>query len=188
MYHAAQGHPTMHYDSRFSNFFFCGYDNKKNLYVSAEPYGSHRYDADLLRLAPGHSSFDPSQRLDATLYGNSQFEPSVQWDDSDMTVTALASGSDRDAHPDHLPNTPVSVYRLHVSGSNGTVIGTTTVTAKKDHHLGQSWIQGGTFVGLYTREAEKVGLWAYPEGGTPQQTVVTDSRYLLQGVTVSVAP
>lgn len=109
------------------------------------------------------------------------FQQSVQWDGSHMTI----SNSEDPAHD------PVSVYRLRISGDTAAVIGTTQLHNRKNHHAGQSWIQGNTIIGIDYTGYRDVAFWAFPNGGKPEQRITrvgglrTENLY---GVTVSVPP
>lgn len=166
----------MYYSSQFT-FFYCGYDNQGNLYVSAWN-DQHENQAQLVRLATASGNFEQII-LDATLYMDVGFEfwPSVQWDGKRMTVS---SGSERK---------PASIYRLRILGSAATVAGMTDLSTQKDVYTGQFVIQGRTVVGLgnYTRGAAAF-LWRYPKGGSPYRKLNRAAhRYELRGAAVSIA-
>ena len=171
--HAA-GSPTMYYSSQFS-FFYCGYDDKGNLYLSAWD-GQHLNQAQLVRLASGNGTFQQIS-LNTTLYIKSEFWPSVQWDGKHMTVS---SGSQREA---------ASIYSLRISGRSATVARTTELSSQKNNYSGQFVIQDRTVVGLgnYKRGAT-VFLWQYPRGGSPYRNIKKAGHgYELRGAAISVA-
>ena len=130
IYTDAQGTPTMYYSSEFVGFVFCGYDDKGNLYLSASN-GEYGNQLQLARLASGSGSFELID-LNAKLYTGFLFGSSVQWDGKHMTVSS-------DHNPQHEA---VSVYRLSISGSSARVIGTTSLSSRKERHAGQSWNRG----------------------------------------------
>ena len=172
----ATGTPMMYYSSQFT-FFYCGYDNRGNLYLSAWN-DQQENQALLVRLATASHSFEQIT-LDATLYMDVGFEfwPSVQWDGKHM---AVSSGPER---------RPASIYRLRISGSTATVAGTTNLSTQKDVYTGQFVLQGRTVVGLgnYKRGAT-VFLWRYPRGGSPyRKASKAGHRYELRGAAISVA-
>lgn len=173
IYARARGKPRMYYDrnAEVGDFLFCGYDDKGNLYLSAlDEYTAPRL---LLRLAKGRSTFDIID-VDTRLYGG----PSVQWDGKYVTVSSVPEGGARG---------PLSVYRLRISGSAAKVVGTTKLSVLKNRYRGQSWIQGGTIIGIDRpeRSYESVSLWPYPKGGKPRQSIQKIASEL-EGVAVSL--
>jgi hypothetical protein len=62
---------------------------------------------------------------------------------------------------------PVKIYRLSISGSTASVVGTTRLRVATQHHSGQSWIEGNTVVGIYGQTYKNLALWPYPKGGSP---------------------
>ena len=175
IYQDATGDPTI-YSSDFA-FHYCGYDNKGNLYLSA---ASDRYgnQAQLIRLGSGSSEFEQIS-LNEKLYAYSLW-PSMQWDGKHMTVTS---------NPDRKP---LLIYRLHISGSSATVVGTTDVSSPKNHYNGQTWIRGNTVIGTgYTKRSnENAFLWPYPTGGVARQQIKKVGNVRnpeISGLTVSVA-
>ena len=176
IYQHATGKPTIYYSSQYVIFRSCGYDNKGNLYLVS---GSNRYNqqAALLRLAKGSSEFEQIS-VNAKLYVYSLW-PSVQWDGKHMTVSS---------NPDRKP---LLIYRLHISGSTATVVGTTEVSSAKNNYHGQTWIHGDTIVGTgYAKRAyESAFLWPYPAGGAPRRQIKKVGNVRapeVSGVTVSV--
>ena len=105
----------------------------------------------------------------------------MQWDGKHMTV---ASNPYRK---------PLLIYRLHISGSSATVVGTTEVSNPKNYYQGQTWIQGETVVGVgYAKRGwESAFLWRYPAGGVARRQIkrVGDVRFPeVSGVTLSLSP
>ena len=131
IYQHASGAPTIYSNSEF-HFFYCGYDDRGNLYLSSNDY---RYAdrAQLVRLASGSNQFEQVD-LSRKVY-TGQVLPSVQWDGNHMTISS------------DIGREPISIYRLRISGSAGTVVGTTTIRSQKNVYSGQMWIQGSTFLG-----------------------------------------
>jgi len=179
VYAGAQGQPKMYYvqNNKIQGFRFCGYDNDDNLYLAA--VDNYHSNNDLLRLSNGSSSFE-TINLPKKLYGWSP----VQWDGKHMTVSSDPSVHSRRGGP-------ISIYRLRISASSATIIGTTELNSEKNHYGGQLWIQGNTVtgVGAYKRGYENAFLWPYPNGGKPRRTIkkVGYRGVELFGVTVSVA-
>jgi hypothetical protein len=183
VYSASSGTPTIYYSSDFSNFFFCGYDDQSNLFLSALNTSSRTGEFALVGLAKGSSSLQQIS-LNAKLAGyDVDFAPSVQWDGKHITVSSL-NGSETL----HRGRTKILVYRLSITGVTAKVIGATTLkTASRNLHFGQSWIQATAVIAAYTLDGQRVGLWAYPRGGVPKQAIKVLARPSspFWGVTVS---
>jgi hypothetical protein len=159
VYAQATGNPTMYHSSAFIAFTACGYDNASNLYALATTSSSPHQTA-LARLASGSEAFQ-SLSVDAKISGGYRFVPSVQWDGKHMTVSS-------DSAQGHQ-KLPILIYRLNVSGSDATVIGTTQLNSPRNLHGGQSWILGGKLFGTYYYKGEKyLAFWKYPKGGEAQ--------------------
>ncbi len=156
--------------------WYCGYDDKGNLYVSAV---DDRYadQARLLRLAAGDSRLELIS-LNAKLYTGTQW-PSVQWDGKHLAVSSM------------LYRKPITIYRLRISGRRATVVGNTTLSDRINNYYGLTWIQGGTVIGTdtYKRGYENALFWPYPKGGAPDRAIrkVADLKQQLWGVVVSLA-
>ncbi len=155
VFESAKGNPQMYYNSGLPSFYFCGYDSGGNLYLSAWNYSAQQFA--LTSIAYEGSSIGVIN-LNAKLYGDNFLEPSVQWDGKNMAVSSISYGPIRST---------VVIYRVKVSGSNATVIGTTKLTVKNHARMGQIWIQGDaalSFV-ISAKFAVGVGIWRYPKGG-----------------------
>jgi hypothetical protein len=180
IYKSARGKPKMYYNSTFSSFNFCGYDDKGNLYLSAYPYDNSANGTDLVRLAKDSKSIDLIN-LKTPLWGS----PSVQWDGKYITASSFS------------PNGAVrvlTVYRLSISGDNAVVVGTLKLKGEHHHdrHVGESWIVGSTIVGsVLNGTYGNVSFWPYANGSSkPTHTIkrVMDlSKGQPYGITVSPA-
>jgi|HubBroStandDraft_4_1064222.scaffolds.fasta_scaffold00333_23 hypothetical protein len=175
VYAAAQGSPNLYYSSSLG-IELCGYDNKGNLYLSV--FNGQQNTAQLARLAKGGDSIS-LMTLNVTIDTDPEyFTPFVQWDGKHVTISSYKGfGS------------PVLVYQLAVSGNQATAVGTTNLDSKKNHHAGQSWIQGNKFIGIaLVKSASNVALWSYPKGGSPTsqiKKVIERNIGSLDGVVVS---
>jgi hypothetical protein len=168
IYKHASGEPVMYSSSQFA-FYFCGYDSNGNLYLSASN-GNYLDQEQFVRLAKGSSAFQQIS-VDTTLYAVNSLPSSVQWDGKHMTVS---SGS---ASIGQGYDGPLYLYRLSISGGSATVVGTTTLSSKKNRtKSGQIWIQGVRVIGSdYFRGHGGIDSWSYPDARKPQ-TVVTPNK------------
>lgn len=174
--------PTMYYSSTFSNFWYCSYDDKGNLYLSAGVSGGY----ELARLGPGSGSIEAVD-LTAQLYGATLLVPRPQWDGNKMTVSSTLTQVESEQYTG-----PVNLYGLKISGNKAKIIKTTRLDAPQRKQRGETWIQGNTVIGVdYNHGWPYVEFWSYPSGGEPTHGI-KHKQYppgsLLWGVTVSVAP
>ena len=72
----ASGNPKMYYSSEYG-FYYCSYDNKSNLYLTAA--NGSTVKAVLVRLASGSASFDQISLI-PKLYVAGNIAPTVQWE------------------------------------------------------------------------------------------------------------
>ena len=94
----------------------------------------------------------------------------------------------------NTPNAPYGKeFQLKISGSSATVV--KTFRYKGPIHCGlYSWIQGGNIAIPYQGRghAYLVGIWKYPGGGKPFETIKSfdgeKTSQTIESVTVSVAP
>jgi hypothetical protein len=151
--------PIAYSNPAILHFFFCGYDASGNLFVDG--YGSTGYpEFELAELPKGGKSL---KRI--MLNQQIEYPGGVQWDGQYMTVGDYKTGI---------------IYRFTVSGSHGTVEGSTTL----DKGLGtrQYWIENGTVVGakyIYRHgygHGHVIGFWQYPYGGDPIKGIPSPYR------------
>lgn len=169
VYANVNGNPAKYTEPRLKAFYYGGYDNNGNLFVDGLTNDSQFVFAEL---AKGQSKF-------TTIALNKKFVNSpgnVQFDGSDSTIK---SG--------------LSIYRVQVSGSSGTIVGKTT--------LNRSWslppsstIFNGTVIaaqGGGHHPGHGVAFWHYPDGGKPfliLTSVSQNKKDVIDGTTVAVAP
>jgi|HubBroStandDraft_4_1064222.scaffolds.fasta_scaffold143965_1 hypothetical protein len=168
VYTGAHGYPKFYSDPSFNSYLFCTYDAGGNLYVDGVNSGTTQ--TEFAELPTGSSTF-----TDITLNRNISYPGAVQWDGQYIAF--------QDASTDVL-------YRVKVSGSNGTVV--QTVHFKQEHSdlVAQFWIAGSTIImpfGTQHRRAKAVGFWPYPAGGAPTTVLHAPGSTELYGVTLSLA-
>jgi hypothetical protein len=152
---------------------YCGYDNAGNLFVDG--WGSG-LKAGLAELPKGRDTFL------AVSVSQSVGEPGqLQWDGKYMRYES--SG-----YP------PLVISQLEVSGSQATVVGTTTLQGIRGGSR-QSWIYKDTIIAPYSNHGpydRNIGIWKYPKGGKPSRKVTRFQGYFKKnlgfyGATLSVA-
>ena len=159
VYKNASGSPAL-YQSGNLIFDYCSYDASGNLYVDGD-YGSGE-DFGFVELPKGGSAL----KL-ITLNQSFQNPGIVQWDGKYMTVG---------------DNTAENIYRFRFSGSQGTLVGTTSLAGAPEMY--QWWIEGDKVVGGNGNSPPAVYYWGYPAGGSPIKTITKGMLYP-DGVTVS---
>jgi hypothetical protein len=161
----ASGSPTYYSAPGFWEYYFCGYDEKGNLFIDglSSPGTGHFTFAELPR---GSTTFK-----DITLNQYIGFPGGVQWDGKHVAV------GDQIA----------TIYRFAISGSQGTLVGTTQLSGAKE--VKQAWIQGARLIApnSVSGPGANVLIYDYPTGGGAIKTIERGVEGP-QGATVSLAP
>ena len=148
IYKGAQGNPT--YYSVSIEAQWAAYDDNGNLFVD----GSNA----LAELPKGSGTFS------SITLNKSISTESLQWERGYLTI-ASAGGKDLG---------PLYIYRVKISGSNGTIVGATALNVRKKLSFdgnGQYWIQGGKILGAGDKH-NCLQIWRYPAGGNAIKTPV----------------
>lgn len=165
IYQGAQGSPTTYTDSSFQSYAATTFDGRGNLFI----IGSGDLPFEFAELPQGGSALI-NLTMSQQIYGSH-----IQWDGTHLAVTQRAT-SNR-----HFP----FVYRVSVSGSTGTLVGTTTFGRLRGPDSGNvSWIEGNMIT--MDDHLTKLGFWRYPRGGKVDK-VVTGFNWGHAGMTVSRA-
>jgi hypothetical protein len=166
IYQGARGKPTTYTDPNLYSYFFCGYDNKGDLFVDGQPTASGGFA--LVELPSGRST---SKNI--TLSQSIGFPGDVQWTGKDLAV------GDQNPYSNEI-------YQFKISGNKGTEIGSTSLTGPYD--VVWFWIQGSSVManGDNESDTDMVDIWNYPAGGSATQTITKSVSYP-EGVTVSVS-
>jgi hypothetical protein len=132
------------------------YDGRGNLFVGGDSdYGGKYFR--LAELSRGSSNLT-NISMNEQIGGNTS-DYSVQWDGRCVAVTEFETRS-----------AALPVYRVKISGSQGTVVDTIKLLKTPRNHFsgGFSWIQGHTII-LPDYGGNALGFWAYPRGGRAQK-------------------
>jgi hypothetical protein len=160
----AKGSPTTYTYSDGTTNTFCGYDNEGNLFVDTFS------KSELLELPKGGSGL-----ISLELSGLSGFPWQVQWDGGHIAIE------------DH--DKPGSIYRIAISGSSATVVGTTRIEGITGEARA-SWIQDDHIVIPFNLHVGKghysIGIWKYPAGGTVTRILARDVFDEPFDVTISI--
>jgi hypothetical protein len=154
---------SVYYSYDISNYYYCGYDAKGDLFVNGQGFGTQMKLAELRKGAKSLTDIALQPNISVSGMGE------VQWDGHYITVEDL---------------TDSRIYRLRISGAKATVAGTAQLSGWNGPAL--SWIQGSTVVVPTGIGGASLGAWKYPRGGKPTKTAKAPGGMF--GVTVSVAP
>lgn len=147
------------YKTPLSSALYCTYDADGNLFVDG--MNSSAQGA-IVELPKGKSSFKAIS-LNKAIDG---FR-AIQWDGKALAVEATQGSGE------------ITIYRFRVTGSSGTVIGTTTLrtnyNVESRRGNAEFWIRGNHILeGTNDSSGSKpsyLQFWKYPEGGDPYKTV-----------------
>jgi len=153
----AKGTPKTYTPPNMSNPYFCGYDDKGNLYVDGTQTG--RSTEFILAERPKGKPFN-----DITLKGGTiNFPGNIRWDGKYLLI------GDQDYKP--IFGQPYRSGIYETTGAGGKIVGSTPLTGSGDI-LGY-WIEGNTVIGpdfQYPNE-NNVYFYKYPAGGKPIKTL-----------------
>ena len=161
-----KGTPSI-YGSHLDSLF-CGFDDSGNLFVdglSGQSYG-------FSELPNGSDSFT-TLTIDDSVGQPGQ----VQWDGKHITYEGISPRKTK-------------VSQLSVSGTSVSIVGTILLKGIKPRAY-ESWIYDGAIIvpfSTHSFAAKRVGVWAYPKGGTKANAFPHFSTKAteLHGVTISV--
>jgi hypothetical protein len=168
IFRAGHNLPNFYQDPAVNSFFFCGFDDKSNLYVDGADVGS--YHTLFAELPAGSTTFT-NITLDKTI----GYPGGVQWDGK---YVAVQDSYNR------------AVYRFKITGANGKSMKTVHFTNDRSTLIAQFWIAGTKIIlpyGTNKRAVRSVGYWAYPAGGSASQSFKVHPVTELIGVTLSRA-
>ena len=172
VYPHASGSPSFYSNPNIFYYYYCGYDDKGDLFVDGETQGSV---FGLGELAKGGNTlnFIP---VNETIY----LPGGVQWDGKYLAV------GDQVAVKHNFTSV---IYQFSISGSAGTDVGTTILTGSAQ--VAQFWIparrkagEGTHVIGPNQNGADTL-FWDYPSGGNPIKTISGETDPV--GATISLA-
>jgi hypothetical protein len=154
VYIGAKGSPTIYSDeANFIHPTSVSYDNQGNLFVGGYGQGGDVFQ--LAEIDSGSSTFtgiEMSKQITGAV--------SIQWTGKVLAITSTM---------ERLGST--YVYQVKISGSSGTIIGTTSLHSHSNQGRVMSpysWIQGKTIIVPVRKGA---GFWLYPNGGAEKNPV-----------------
>jgi hypothetical protein len=170
IFQGASGTPTFYEDPNIYWYYNCGYDDDGNLFTDGNNESAPPPFAELPRGSGTFTNITLSQGL-------ADGGP-IQWDGSHLAV----------GYGDHAGSV---IYQVTISGSVGTVVGTTSLQSPREDNAFSFWVAGQTIVSAYQTRRNRyrrIGIWAYPAGGEPEKHIDSvASGQSFWAVTVSVA-
>lgn len=163
----AQGSPTDYTDSAFLSYEDAAYDGSGDLFI----YGG---DDKFAELPAGEGTF-----ANISISGL-KLPRAIQWDGKYLAI--LCGKVSTKSHQ--------TVSRVQVSGSEGTVVGSTRFKGLLHKPGAAFWIQGNEVAvraGETKAKGTEVGIFDYPAGGKPVGIISTGQNLDFM-LTVSVAP
>ena len=146
VYPGAKLPATVYSDPNFYRYYYCGYDDKGDLFVDGIRRDNRFQFAELPK---GSSTL-----VDVTINETIASPGGVQWDGTDVAVGDSSTDT---------------IYRVSVSGSSGTVVGTTTLTNGSGSVF---FIDGAQIIGEeISKSGTNFALWKYPAGGKPTKSL-----------------
>lgn len=175
VFHKATGTPVDFSNPNIWYYYYCGYDNKGNLFVDGETQGSVFGLGEVPR--GGHKL--KFINVDETIY----LPGGVQWDGKYLAV------GDQVAVKRNFTST---IYQFAIKGNTGTEKSAMVLTGSS--YVTQFFIpfvdasrkhKRGTLLIGPNQNGASTMIWDYPAGGDPVQTISGESAPI--GVTVSLA-
>jgi hypothetical protein len=163
----AQGQPSFFTDSAIQAYQSVTYDGQGNLYALGGSSGNGYPPYQFAELPSGSGNFT---NITVPVLKRPLF---IQWDG--QYVAALGGRVRHGKHSDPI------IYRLAISGSTGTLVGSTKFKGLGDNAGRGFWIQGNQVVlqdGAVNGH-QMLGTFAYPAGGKPTKTFKTGSNYIV---------
>ena len=167
----AQGPPTNYMASNFNFLQYGGYDPKGDFFAFGDYGTEFSGEGELAELPKGGKSIIP------VLVNQHIYADEVQWDGKYLAIGGNG-----------YPDQPVPVYQVNVSGSHATVVNTVELEDSHETRVRQQfWIQGNRIIQGFDHVRD-LGIWRYPQGGSPASTIKHFAGHRIWGVVVSVAP
>jgi hypothetical protein len=173
VYKGARGKPTVYTDRKFQEFFFCGYDDKGNLFVDGQ---NRDIQFELAELPKGVATL-ASVTLDQSI----GWPAGVQWDGKYVAVGNAGKTCGSCTGP--------TIYRFAIQDGRGQLAGSTALGGGA-WDVYQFWIDGKTVIVpneyCHTQCLSDVLFFAFPSGGTATKKILQGRGYP-EGVVVSEA-
>jgi hypothetical protein len=149
IYKKAGGTPRFYTDPAFHSYFSCAYDDKGDLFVDGADKRKHVEFAELVHGGKSLTAIK-LRKLPAKIL----IAGGVQWDGKYIAIGSQLS--------------PAAIYQIRVTGSTGTVVGTTPLD-EVQIVIG-FWKQGSKVVAPDALAGE-INFYDYPSGGDPTKVI-----------------
>ncbi len=178
IYTNARGLPITYTDSNIYYLTDATYDGSGNLFIVGTYSGSRPFA--LLELPKGGKALE-ELRTEPIL--NAAQNGSILWDGRYLAIGATKNITRGSHHPIRS-----IVYRVQVSGSSATVIGSEPLGLERRSAFPQFWIGNHTIIQPAGQHAWQIDFWKYPKRGTYHRSlsVKREGILCLCGTTISV--
>lgn len=170
IYAHGKGTPTIYSDSKMTNVYFVGYDDKGNLFLDGATPPSIGFV--FAELPKGKKKFSNIKLKGGYIY----FPGKVFWDGKYVTVADQSYGGTLDTS---------GINRT--TGAGGKIV--SSIPLKGSGDIVDFWIYKGTLIGPDFQDGpeNKVLFYKYPAGGKPTTILKYHSFYETIGAAISVA-
>ncbi len=172
VYAHAKGTPQMYSDPKIYEVFWCGYDDKGNLFVDGQPSNTGN-GFQFAELPKGKKTF-----TNITLKGGTvNFPGQIEWDGKYVLV------GDQEAQGQGMPETS-AVYET--TGAGGKIV--KKIALKGSSDVSEYLVQGASLIGPNSLGGSFAGgnvlFYKYPGGGAPTKKLTFGFDYPI-GLTIS---
>ena len=150
IYAHASGEPTTYSDPSITNFRFCDYDNKGNLFADGANGSSQFAFAELRKGSGGLANITLQQKI--------EWPGGVRWDGRYVAIGDTDAGI---------------IYRINPASGK---VKTSTTLAGSDY-VNQFWIAGNVVVAPSQDGNAGVGFYPYPAGGAPTKAISVEEPF-----------
>ncbi len=165
VYAQAKGTPQMYTDPKIFEVFWCGYDDKGNLFVDGQP-SNNGYGFQFAELPRGKKTFTNITFKGGTI----NFPGQIQWDGKYVLV------GDQEAQGQGMSETS-AVYET--TGAGGQIV--KKISLKNSTDVSEYLVQGGTLIGPNSLGGSLSGgnvlFYKYPAGGAPTKKLTFGFDY-----------
>jgi hypothetical protein len=164
-----RGHATTYNDDDLDGIWYCGFDDRDDLFCG----GENGYGAPLLAELPAGGRELKTLSFNFTMHH--QLPGAVQWDGRRL---AVAEQGENDSN--EMP-----VFRVKIVGSTTHLTRTTELDGSSFCCGFQGWLHRHTYISV-DNSARSVAFWSYPQGGEPVTVIPISGAGLLWGCALSL--
>ncbi|HEY2475331.1 MAG TPA: hypothetical protein VGI19_11085 [Candidatus Cybelea sp.] len=171
IYKNASGQPQTYTIPGFQCYTAAAYDRRGDLFIGGKGYSSSS-PYEIAELPPGSSQFE-NIVLSQSIGCFGTCVNHIEWDGTDLTVVEPTTH-----------HTSPQVYRISISGSKGTIVGTIQLKGRWGKYSGEGASIDGAKILLDYRPGS-IATWKYPQGGAAQILIKGLEHFAKPGLTLS---